>query len=115
MVERKTETKAVVKVMAEVGAGWLWVDGLGSTLEEVVVMSEEAFSLEKEFESWIEEYESAITPAEINHFFDWRSWNDEGLKLSRRLRRLLGNECELWYMYGYEDPNRPAVALVRVD
>lgn len=114
MCEPKRERKLLVKVMAEVG-GWLWVDGLGSTLADVIDMSEEAFTLEKDFESWIEEYESAITPAEINHCFDWPSWNAEGLKLSRRLRRFLSHDYELWYMYGYEDPNRPEVALVRVD
>ena len=67
-------------------------------------------SLEADFRSWIEKWESTVLPRveyeEIAPTSFWSEINDEGLVLARRLKAEIGERYEIEYHPPYEDPER---------
>ncbi len=104
MGEPKTDKKLVVKVMAEICAGWLWVDGVNASIEDLLLASPEVIASDAEFYAWVDEYEANVIPAEPSPALNWDRWHTRGIELTRKLRTLLSAEHELYFVYGYEDP-----------
>lgn len=95
---------AKVKVMAEICAGWLWIDGDNASIEDLVTPTPEAMALNTEFEAWVDQYENKVTPAEPSPELNWDRWHSRGIELTREFRKMLPPEHELRFVYGYGDP-----------
>ena len=110
---------ATVKVMAEICAGWLWIDGVNASIEDLLEASTEVLALDAEFHAWVDEYEGNVTPADPSPALNWDRWHARGIELTKQLRKLLSAEHELYFIYGYEDPaafgGRPALHIKNGD
>lgn len=101
--------------MAEFCGTWLWIDGVGSSIEALLAENEETEKLSREFDLWLDEYETRVSPAEPCADFDWASWHERGIALSHRLKSLIGEKYQVRFIYGYEEPEffggRPSLLI----
>lgn len=74
---------ATVKVMAEICAGWLWIDGENASIEDLLAPSTEVMALDAEFYAWVDKYAGNVIPAELSPELNWDRWHARGIELTK--------------------------------
>jgi hypothetical protein len=123
MKSEKTNTgRATICIMADFGNGpYAWLRNpdsafhVGPNIADVIsgFPSEYQISkeLEKEFAEWVIIFENNYDKDDFN----WPSWEDKGISLTRKLKHEVGNAFIVEYHYPYEDsvaPDPPPIIVI---
>ena len=105
--EKNEKFNLGVKVMPEFGGTFLWdlSDGMGVCLGDYFEETDEVIKLEDELLRWNTLYELEIQPAVTNCSFNWDEFNENGLKLASRIKKLSSPNFRVVYKKAYEDPH----------
>ena len=107
------EKKNTICIMADFGKGpYAWLrqsDELPPYVGINIANSWEGFEeefdilkvLEEEFKQWIDNFEINCDKRD----FDWKTFNDIGLRLSRNVKHIVGDKYNVEYHIPCEDPN----------
>jgi hypothetical protein len=88
--------------MPEYYSSGLWDqndEGIMTELRDHIEASDEVIALEKDLQNWNKKYDETISWSndQPNPAFNWDSFNEEGIILARRVKKIMGHNGKVIY------------------